>query len=54
MNIIIQKNIFLINEDSLEYLINKSMKGDISLKCKYPPIYSYVNKMDYRKNFNNY
>lgn len=37
-----------------KYLINKSMKGDISLKCKYPPIYSYNNKMDYRKNFNNY
>lgn len=41
-------------DDEYKYLINKSMKGDISLKCKYPPIYSYNNKMDYRKNFNNY
>ena len=41
-------------DDEYKYLINKSMKGDISLKCKYPPIYSYHNKMDYRKNFNNY
>ena len=41
-------------DDEYKYLINKSMKGDISLKCKYPPIYSYNNKKNYRKNFNNY